>query len=502
MPTSSVETWLRGLAFSLCATLAEAKYPFSSSSPKATLTNDTSVSFDPLGVAAVLGNPRAGASAAGLYVQYDIAVFHWPHMTMIGGTLPAMQMLVEHLTSALPSVHPAVRLCANETTMIPIRSNVSNQVFRELPLTLSNLWLHDYINFKPSNDNPGNDFMVICINTIDEDAKKQKHRMEEDPGLGWWMAGRLTLYLLILINGGMILAAMLIGILAADIWAFTLFFLYGSHWIASALITFVPMVKFQIPGNKIDENANTRYAAYQRPEGGTVIFKGRQDTLERWARSTWEYNTTPLKAVLHWTWMVTGALAAFASVACMVNMHGYLQLAFLAVLVYATLAEIIATKISRRLQIKAKGSVPWEATKNNGTRSQGIISATIAIRKDCRLEGFDWIQMGLLPNMPAFWQMQVTLEEINKRQNEEEERSTPHSPDEIEALQKELKGLSNTYVQKAIDASEEDKRKATSSLAERLRTEMDNAVQVWLETLKEKETAPVSSFSGLKSISF
>ncbi|PYI34988.1 hypothetical protein BP00DRAFT_433295 [Aspergillus indologenus CBS 114.80] len=429
MPTSSVETWLRGLAFSLCATLAEAKYPFSSSSPKATLTNDTSVSFDPLGVAAVLGNPRAGASAARLYVQYDQAVFHWPHMTMIGGTLPAMQMLVEHLTSALPSVHPAVRLCANETTMIPIRSNVSNQVFRELPLTLSNLWLHDYINFKPSNDNPGNDFMVIRINAIDEDAKKQKGRMEEDPGLGWWMAGRLTLYLLILINGAMILAAMLIGILAADIWAFTLFFLYGSHWIASALITFVPMVKFQDPGEKIEKNENTRYAAYQRPEGGTVIFKGRQDTLERWARSTWEYKPKPWKTVLHWTWMTTGALAAFASVACMVNMHGYLQLAFLAVLVYATLAEIIATKIARRLQIKAKGSVPSEATQKNKTRSQGIISATIAIHKDCRLEGFDWIQMGLLPNMPAFRQMQVTLARINKRQNEEEneeeKRPTP-----------------------------------------------------------------------------
>ncbi|RAH78666.1 hypothetical protein BO86DRAFT_421437 [Aspergillus japonicus CBS 114.51] len=420
MPTSSVETWLRGLAFSLCATLAEAKYPFSSSSPKATLTNDTSVSFDPLGVAAVLGNPRAGASAARLYVQYDQAVFHWPHMTMIGGTLPAMQMLVEHLTSALPSVHPAVRLCANETTMIPIRSNVSNQVFRELPLTLSNLWLHDYINFKPSNENPGNDFMVIRINAIDEDAKKQKGSTEEDPGLGWWMAGRLTLYLLILINGAMILAAMLIGILAADIWAFTLFFLYGSHWIASAIITFVPMVEFHVPPN-IDKNMSPRYAAYQRPEGGTVIFKGPQYALERWARSTWEYKYKPWKAPLHWAWMITGALAAFASVACMVNMHGYLQLAFLAVLVYATLAEIIATKISRRLQIKAKGPVSFEATLNNDTRSEGIISATIKIRKDCRLEGFDWIKMGLLPDMPVFRQMQVTLARINRRQNEAEE---------------------------------------------------------------------------------
>ncbi|RAL08836.1 uncharacterized protein BO97DRAFT_408090 [Aspergillus homomorphus CBS 101889] len=487
MPTSPVESWLRGLAFALCATVAEAKYPFSSSAPKATLTNDTSVSFDPLGVAAVLGNPRAGASAAKLYVQYDRDVFHWPHMTMVGGTLPAMQMLVEHLTSGLLSIHPAIKLCAQDTTMIPIRSNVSNQVFRELPLTLSNLWLNDLIAFKPSDEYPGNDFMVIHIDAVHESAADKRRRMRKDPGHGWWMVGRLSLYLLILINGAMILAAMLIGILAADIWAFSLFFLYGSHWIASALITFVPMVQVHVP--PIVKSESPRYAAYQRPEGGTVIFKGRQDTLEGWARSTWEYKPTPLKAALHWTWMITGALAAFASVACMVNMHGYLQLAFLAVLVYATLAEIIATKVSRRLQIKAKGYIPSDLVKSNETRSQGIISATIAIQPECRLEGFDWIQMGLLPSMPAFRQMQVTLARINKRQREEESRLTPCSAAEIAVLRADMKTCYQDYQTEAIKEAEEDKRDVTANLAARLATEMSDAVEKWMEKLPQEKAA-------------
>ncbi|KAL2863514.1 uncharacterized protein BJX67DRAFT_260777 [Aspergillus lucknowensis] len=493
-------SWLRTVALSLCATLVEAKYPFSSEGPKATLRNETSVSFDPLGVAAVLGNPRADASAAKLYVQFDKDTFHWPHMSMVGGTLPAIQMLVEYVTSGLPSqsLSAPIKMCAKYTTMIPVRSNF---VFRELPLDFTNVWMTHLISFRSGAVNPGNDFMIIYVDSNPksaDDLKKlaaaKRARLQLDPGPGWWMAGRLTLYVLILVNGAMILAAMLIGILAADIWAFTLFFLYGSHWIASALITFLPMVQVSTP--RIDEDKSPRYAAYERPEGGTVIFKGPKENMEAWARTTWKYEPTLLRTLLHWAYMTTGALAAFASIACMVNMHGYLQLAFLAVLVYATLAEILATKISRWLQTKAMGDVPHALLLNNEKRTQGIISATIQISPICRLEGFDWIAMGLLPPLPAFTAMQVVLGEINAFQRGlEESGALPRTAEEKDALRAEMEKFYERYRGRAAEEAERGKetetarigaRLATGGLAARLVEQMRYAVEKWIERVEEE----------------
>ncbi|OJJ81535.1 uncharacterized protein ASPGLDRAFT_50060 [Aspergillus glaucus CBS 516.65] len=500
MPSSVVESWLRTISFSLCATLAEAKYPFSSG-PKAKLADDTSVSFDPLGVAAVLSNPRADASAAKLYVQYDKDTFHWPHTSMIGGTLPAMQMLVEYFTSGLPSksLSPPIKMCAKATTMIPVRSN---SVFRELPLDFGNVWLNHLIAFKSGERNPGNDFMVIYIDGIlkldgkpAERTKDNQRRLGEDLGTGWLVVGRLSLYFLDLVNGAMILASMLIGILAADVWAFTLFFFYGSYWISSALITFLPMVQVFTP--PIFEEKSPLYAVYERPEGGTVIFKGRKDNMEAWARTTWKYEPTWVQTTLHWSWMITGSLAAFSSVACMVNMHGYLQLAFLAVLVFATVAEIVATKISRVLQIKAKGPVPCALLTKNDKRTQGIISATIAIQSLCRLEGLDWMQMGLLPNMPVFSHMQATLAEINEIQREVEE---PNMTIEEDALRAKMEICYGEYRQKVWDevgklgeeAQKDENDKAarweTDRLAERLQEEMRNAVEIWIQHVTGKVT--------------
>ena len=147
MPRLAIEPWLRAMAVPLFAGLVEAKYPFSSEGPKATLRNESTVSFDPLGVAAVLHNPRAAASAAKLYVQFDNDVFHWPHMSMVGGTLPAIQMLVEYVTSGLPSksLEAPIKMCAKYITMIPVRSDF---VFRELPLDFSNGWLGGLISFR------------------------------------------------------------------------------------------------------------------------------------------------------------------------------------------------------------------------------------------------------------------------------------------------------------------------------------------------------------------
>ncbi|KAL4870220.1 hypothetical protein BDV12DRAFT_63387 [Aspergillus spectabilis] len=495
--TSTTRSWLRAVALSSFATLTQAKYPFSSDRPQATLRDETTVSFDPLGVAAVLPNPRADASAAKLYVQFDKDTFHWPHTSMVGGTLPAMRMLVEYITSGLPSksLSAPIKMCAKYITMIPVRSNF---VFRELPLDFSNVWLNSLISFRSGDINPGNDFMVIYIDEVvksPEDinklAKFTRVRLSKDPGVGWWMAARLTLYFLILVNGAMILAAMLVGILAADVWAFTLFFLYGSHWIASALMTFFPMVQVSTP--PIDPETSPRYAAYERPEGGTVIFKGPKANMEAWARTTWKYEPTAIQSALHWAFMTTGALAAFSSIACMVNMRGYLQLAFLAVLVYATVAEIIATKISRWLQTKSKGPVPHAILRNNEKRTQGIISATLAIQKICRLEGFDWIAMGLLPPLPAFSAMQPTLAEINAYQTKiEESGHVPSKEAEKNALRAKMEVYYAEYRAKACEEAERGKegeakaaaRRGTDGLAARLVDQMNVAVEEWIEGLQ------------------
>ncbi|KAL4927749.1 uncharacterized protein BDV17DRAFT_292239 [Aspergillus undulatus] len=479
MSGSTMDSWLRPLAFSLFTNIVEAKYPFSSDGPKATLRDEDSVSFDPLGVAAVLGNPRADASAAKLYVQFDKDTFHWPHMSMIGGTLPAMQMLVEYVASGLPSksLSAPIKMCAKYITMIPVRSDF---VFRELPLDFSNVWLTSLISFRSGELNPGNDFMVVYIdevarsmNEVADMAKAKRARLARDPGLGWWMAARLTLYFLILVNGAMILAAMLIGILAADIWAFTLFFLYGSHWIASAFITFLPM----------------------RPEGGTVIFKGPKKNMEAWARTTWKYEPNFLQTTFHWVFMVTGALAAFSSIACMVNMRGYLQLAFLAVLVYATIAEIVATKISRWLQTKAKGDVPHALLTDKEKRTESIIDATLAIQPICRLEGFDWIAMGLLPDMPAFSAMQPALARINAYQRKVEGRVVSVGEGEKEAIRAQMETYYSEYRQRACEEAEkgkedEDKaaaRRGTDGLAGRLVEQMRKAVDDWISNLEKQE---------------
>ncbi|KAK1091247.1 hypothetical protein LTR48_006686 [Friedmanniomyces endolithicus] len=103
-------------------------------------------------------------------------------------------------------------------------------------------------------------------------------------------------------------------------------------------------------GRRVREDATIRYAVYQRTAGGKVVFKGRQDTLETWARSTTTFRRSPMRNALHWTWTITGALSAIASVICMVNMAGYLQLAYLGTLLLSSLGEIFATQLIRHIQ--------------------------------------------------------------------------------------------------------------------------------------------------------
>lgn len=383
----------------------------------AQLKEEDGVTFDPLGVAAVLYNPRADKSAARLYIQYDSSLFIWPHMTMIGGTLPAMQMLIERLTATLKWIHPAITMCAKDTTMLPVRSDVSGNVFRQLPLNLSNLWLSEIIAF-PTSALPGNDFAIVCVDAVHEPAKDGELHVRAQLGNIGWRVGKWTLNAMCLVNGVMLITGTVFGILLADFWAFSLFCLYTCHWGASVLISVNPMVNIHKP-ERIREDFTMRYAVYEREEGGTIIFKGPQNKLEEWARSTWEYNSSGTKDCLHWLWTITGTLCGVASVACMVNMYGSLQLGFLAVLVYGSIAEIGATRIARILQTKAHGTIYKDDAVGNETRTQAIIKATLRVRRECRLAGLDWIKMGLLPPMQVFQEMQDLLQSINLRQEDE-----------------------------------------------------------------------------------
>ncbi|CAG8010046.1 unnamed protein product [Penicillium nalgiovense] len=364
--------------------LAQAeKFPQSLTDLRAQLKSDGGVTFDPLDVAAVLYNPRVDKSAARLYTQFDRGLFIWPHLTMIGGTLPPMQMLVERLNATMKWIHPSIKLCAQDTTMLPVRSDVSGNVFRQLPLNLSNAWLTDIISFQTSRQ-PGNDFAVVCVDAMYPSRDERQKNVRQQLGTFTWLLRKWTLDSICLVNGTMLMTGMVCGILTADLWAFTLFLLYSIHWLASVLISFTSMVKIHKPDH-IKNDPGVRYAVYERDEGGTVIFKGPQRELEEWARSTWEYDRNRGKDFLHWLWTLSGTFSGISSIACMVNMKGALQLAFLAVLVYSSLAEIVATRIARQLQTRAHGRIYAEKVLNNATRTKAIIRATLQISPKCRL---------------------------------------------------------------------------------------------------------------------
>ncbi|KAJ5902204.1 hypothetical protein N7495_002732 [Penicillium taxi] len=394
---------------------AKSNFPYPLSEAHAHLKTDDGVTFDPLGVAAVLYNPRADKSAARLYTQYDRKLFTWPHMTMIGGTLPPLEMLVERLVSVFKWIHPAIKMCAKDTTQLPVRSDVSGNVFRQLPLNLSNLWLSDIISFQTSKQ-PGNDFAIVWVDTVHQSGEDGEDYVRAQIGNIGWRVGKWGLDLMCLLNGAMLLAAMVCGILVADIWAFTLFLLYVCHWLASVFISLTTMVEIHVPA--IRDDSTHRYAVYEREEGGTVIFKGPQKNLEEWARSTWEYKRTWTKDFLHWLWVLTGTMSSIASVACMVNMYGYMQLAFLGVLVYSSLAEIVATRVARILQTKAHGPIFKAEVLDNKSRSRAIIRATLEVIPECRLRNLNWIKMGLLPPMLVFHKMQDLLEGLSEMQED------------------------------------------------------------------------------------
>lgn len=452
------------------------------SKPEATLKTSTDVTFDPLGVAAVLHNPRASLSAARLYTQYDRKFFIWPHTMMMGASLIPVKVLVEHLTATFQSIHPAITLCTQDTQLLSV---VSNMVFKELPLDFSNMWLGDVIAFKASSK-PANDFMIVCMDDDDDTSlpttsstggsiKGKAGKKVEGPSKMTRWLGCSALNMISLINGLIIVAGIVLGTLSADIWALTLFFFYGTHWLAGLAISTTSLVTPQKISIKPDPTI--RYAIYQRPAGGTVVFKGRQDTMEAWARSTWEFNRNLKSNSLHWFWTTTGTMSAICSVACMVNMIGYMQLAFLALLVYASLAEIGATRITRILQGEAKANRRTCFVHDNAYRTQGIIRATVEYGPKFRLTGLDWVELKRMPQNQLFKDMQRLLAHFNEFQEAVEmgrETVPVDGPKEHEAVKEALREFG------------EDRRE-DPVLVERIQKEAIDALTEWWVKLSKED---------------
>ena len=355
---------------------------------------------------------------------------------MFGSTLIPLKLLVQHLISP-SALHPAISMCWDATIKIPV---VSTRSFpKELSINPGNDWLPGVMAFDTSvaasNDtengfhNSDNDFLIAHVwNAFGE----------EIPNLPRSVIKSVLVNLIGWINGCLLAVSLVFSILVGDIWAAVLFFLYACHWTASTLVSYFPLVSVYQPEildkNKppplkgtsstfvppdrprvtVPENANPFFSIHERPEGGTIVFKGRQDTIESWARLGWAFNNK--HSAVHWLWVITGTLAAIASVACMVNMYGALQLAFLGVLIYSSLAEILATRLTASLQHEHLRHARLFLVGNNARRTQAIIRASLEVDPASSLAGLDWIGMTLLPPMQVFRNMQTLLLELNAQQ--------------------------------------------------------------------------------------
>lgn len=119
---------------------------------------------------------------------------------------------------------------------------------------------------------------------------------------------------------------------------------------------------------------------------------------------------------LHWAWMLTGSVAALASVACMVSMGARLQLAFLGMLLYASAAELWLTVLAHLLQTSSIVSLDLRSTKEvkyNDKRFKSIIQASLGLEKEYRLDKLRWIGLDLLPSTLVFKAMVEVMDFLN-----------------------------------------------------------------------------------------
>jgi hypothetical protein len=398
------------LAIIVLVKVAEAALPWDSEISHPVLKTADVVAFDPLSLLAILWNPRASTSAARLYMQSDKKTFRWPHMMQIGAVTVPVYMFVNHLTSNYHSIHPGLDMCQGSIDMLDVKSTIgsvkpgSDSSFSKLPIPVGDSLLIKALNFKPSMA-PTNDMLVAHLRELSrEDIFHQSKKA--------WIEGKLVLCTEILM-GLIVVCGTIFSALLGDIWAIVLFGTYLFHWLASTAISFRQMA---IPDRelKIQPDETIVFAAYDRPSGGLIIFKGTQVVLERWARTKWVFNQNPINTFVHWAWIITGTASAFASQACMVNMSGYLQLGFLGMLLYSSAAELWLTVLANELPSDTfHRTLSTERVEVNDKRYKSIIQASLGLDQDHRLDKLRWIDLGLLPEMTVFQAMVSTLDYLN-----------------------------------------------------------------------------------------
>lgn len=200
------------------------------------------------------------------------------------------------------------------------------------------------------------------------------------------------------------------------------------------------------------------------------MFKGRQDSIERWARQTWQFNNTIYHVVLHWGWVLTGTWAAIISTAAMVNMRATLQLVFLGFLLVSSIVELGLSRIGQNTTMAARQS-SHELLKDATTRTEAIIRSWLEPDPVCRLDGLDWVGLGLLPDFPEFRAMQKMLEDINRI------RATPRK-DQLDSILSEFRQNQTTKLADRIAA--ETERVATRAL--RFSSHVDDQKKLMLAT--------------------
>ena len=356
-------------------------------------TTSTNFSFDPLALLAVLHNPRAAASAARLYDQHDSMTFRWPHLMMIGGALPPFKLLVDHLVSQSRSVHPAIEMHKADTGRLDVRSDIA---FASLPVLHSNTWLFDQLYFQPSSF-PNNDILIVHLESI------HGRRVQ---GVSTSTA-KLLLATINITNILMLTAGLVLSVLTGDMWSTVLFFTYLLHAVASIAVSLRAMI--MTTPVVVREDATPRFAVYARPNGGKVIFKGRQDALETWARTAWTFSKGSVNDSIHWVWMLTGSASAAASVICMVNMAGYFQLAYLATLVFSSLGEILVTQTVRHIQQTAIHYGDTVLVKDSEFWTKSVIRASLGTIPEFSLAGLPWMAFELFPDQVSLFHNLCTL---------------------------------------------------------------------------------------------
>ncbi|KAL7952684.1 hypothetical protein V8C34DRAFT_298811 [Trichoderma compactum] len=419
---SNVLLWLSMVS------LSAASLPWSQGDVTPGLKTSSSVSFDPLAVLAVLWNPRASVSASRLYAQphrSETKRLRWPHLMQIGTVTVPVSVLVGHFIRNYRSIHPGLEMFMGNVDNLNVKSTIGKVInlFPTLPLSGSESSFVDSLAFRPSI-HPRNDIIIVSLLRPGRRALTEKHIVPESQHGNTrykmkWLLGKTIFGLTELVMGLILSGGLIFSVLLNDIWGVVLFGTYLLHCLASTAVSFCQLVESDTWKAELNirQDDDIVFAIYERPAGGWVIFKGTQETMERWARTSWWFAGEKLHNKLaHWSWMITGLLAALASLANMVNMTGYMQLGFLAILLYGSLAELWLTVVDQMFQPESMSFLGPYSTRTvaaNDKKYKSIIQACLGVDDIHRLGSVPWTTLGLLPNREPFLALEQVIRKLH-----------------------------------------------------------------------------------------